>query len=115
MRMRHLAEKISILSILSKLLIISIHVLNFSFLTLLLREIWMESFVCHWLNTTGPQKFFFFLGGGSLDGVFDVVWVSGYFWINLTKSWFLRHYGFSPHLISSLPTTLNFTAQKLQL
>jgi len=55
----------------------------------------MESSICHRLNI-GPQKCF--LGVFSTRSVFfGVVWVSGYFWLNLTKSGFLRHCSFSPH------------------
>jgi len=52
-RMRHLAEKISTHL---KLLIISIHVPNFSFLTQLFPEIWSP--ISHWFNITGPRNGF---------------------------------------------------------
>ena len=65
------------------------------------------------LTLRAPEMVF---GGFSTrSGYFDVVWVSGYFWLNLTKSGFLRHCGFSPHFITSLLTTLNLMALKLSL
>ena len=92
------------------ILCISIHILNFGFLTQFLPEIWSPLFA---IGLTLAQKWV--LGFSTRSGFFGVVWVSGYFWLNLTKSGFLRHCSFSPHSITSLMTTLNFVAQKLQL
>ena len=106
--MRHLAAKIFNLL---KLLIISIYVPNFSFLTQLLPEIWSPLFAIglHW-----PQKWVFVFFPLDLGFLVSSGFL-GIFWLNLAKSGFLRHYSFSPHSITSLLTTLNFTALKLQL
>ena len=93
-----------------KLLIISIYVSNFSFITQSLPEIWSPLFAIglHW-----PQKWVFVF---PLDlGFLVSSRFLGIFWLNLTKSGFLRQYSFSPHSITTLLTTLNFTALKLQL
>jgi len=94
-----------------KLLCISILIPNFSFLTQLLPEIWSPLFAIG--LTLAPEMGFWVFPTRS--GFFGIVLVSGYFWLNLTKSGFLRHCSFSPHSITSLLTTLNFMALKLQL
>jgi len=50
----------------------------------------MESSICYWFNITGPPEMGF--GGFLVSSGF-----LGIFWLNLTKSGFLRHCSFSPH------------------
>ena len=94
-----------------KLLIISIYVPNFSFLTQLLPAIWSPLFAIglHW-----PKKWVFVFFPLDLGFLVSSEFL-GIFWLNLTKSGFLRHCGFSPHFITSLLTTLNLMALKLPL
>jgi len=93
-----------------KLLIISIHVRNFSFLTQLLCEIWSPLFAIGLTLATEMVLGFFpldlgFLVSSGFLGIFgfDKIWVSE------AVQFFL------PHSITSLLTTLNFMAMKLQL
>ena len=58
----------------------SIHIPNFSFLTQLLPKIWSPLFAIG--LTLAPEMGFGFFPTSS--GLFGVVWVSGYFWLNLT-------------------------------
>jgi len=94
-----------------KLLIISIYVPNFSFLTQLLLRYGVLYLLLVYIGPRNGFLFFFPLDLGFLVSSEFL----GIFWLNLTKSGFLRHYSFSPHSITSLLTTLNFTALKLQL
>jgi len=52
-----------------------------------------------------PTRYGFLVSSGFL----------GIFWLNLTKSGFLRHCSFSPHFITSSLTTVNLMTLKLQL
>jgi len=93
-----------------KLLIISIYVPNFSFLTQLLIEIWSPLFAIGLTLAPEMGVCFFPLDLGFLVSSGFL----GIFWLNMTKSGFLRH-SFFPHSITSLLTALNFMALKLQL
>jgi len=77
-------------------------------------DIGQESFICHWFNTVGPSEMGF-LGFSTRSGFLMSSGFLGIFWLNMTKSGFLRHCGFSPHFISSLLTTLNLMVLKLPL
>jgi len=95
-----------------KLLIISIYIPNFSFLTQLLPEIWSPLFAIG-LILASEISFCFFPTRSLFFWCRLGLWV--FFWLNLTKTGFLGHYSFSLHSITSLLTTLNFAARKLQL